>query len=400
MGYRGFHWHTEWDMERRYFLFGSLAASASRRSPAASRRKILIALLDGFGPDYLERSDMPVLKRIAAGPVKTGQGMIPSVTNVNNASLVTGTFPDEHGITTNFYYDPRTGQAAEMKSPEFLLRPTVLEKAARLGWKTALVSSKDKVRTLCSRGAAIAASAEKPEPRFLDIAGKQESMYSAAVNYWSLRVARSLLKHDAVDLLYLSTTDYMMHTHPPDAEPSLEHLHTLDKMLGEILDDHPALEVYLSADHGMNAKTDAVDPVRLLRAAGIEAAAAPLISDNHKVHHQDLGGSYYLYLKRREDTRRAIEALRGAPEVEEVFDRETAARRFRLLKDRIGDLFVLARASAVFGELPELRRQVRVRTHGSLHEATVPLIVYGRKLDWSRCRYNLDLTRHLTLERA
>ena len=226
-----------------------------------------------------------------------------------------------------------------MKSPEFLLRPTLLEKAARLGWKTALVSSKDKVRTLCSRGAAIAASAEKPEARFIEIAGPQESMYSAAVNYWSFRVARHLLKHECVDLLYLSTTDYMMHTYAPAEAPSLEHLHTLDRMLGDILDDHPAIELYLSADHGMNAKTDALDPVRLLHAAGIEAAAAPLISDNHKVHHQDLGGSYYLYLKRREDTRKAIDVLNGAREVEEAFDRETAARVFRLMKDRIGDIF-------------------------------------------------------------
>jgi phosphonoacetate hydrolase len=388
-------------MNRRHFLFGSIAAATPRPARPAAKRKILMALFDGFGPEYLERSDMPVLKRIAAaGGSKTGQGMIPSVTNVNNASLVTGSFPDQHGITTNFYYDPRTGEAAEMKLPEFLLRPTLLEKATKLGWKTALVSSKDKIRTLCSRGAAIVASAEKPEQRFLDIAGKQESMYSAPVNYWSLRVARHLLKHEAIDLLYLSTTDYMMHTHPPEAAPSLEHLHNLDRMIGEILDDHPAIELYLSADHGMNAKTDAIDPVRMLRSKGIEAAAAPLISDNHKVHHQDLGGSYYIYLKRPGDAGKAIETLRGAAEVEDVFDRETAARKFRLMKDRIGDLFLLARRNAVFGELPELRKQVQVRTHGSRHEAAVPLIAFGRKLDWSRYRYNLDLTRHLTLERA
>jgi phosphonoacetate hydrolase len=138
-------------------------------------------------------SDMPRLK---AMNWKIGKGMIPSVTNVNNASLVTASFPDEHGITTNFYYDPATGGAAEMKEPEFLLRPTILETAARLGWKTALVSSKDKVRSLCSRGAAIAASAEKPEARFLEMGGPPESMYSAAVNYWSMRVARHLLKKE------------------------------------------------------------------------------------------------------------------------------------------------------------------------------------------------------------
>src|SRR5690349_8097 len=117
-------------MNRRHFLFGALNAAVIKRGRAAARPKILIALFDGFGPDYLERSDMPMLKRIAAaGGVKIGKGMMPSVTNVNNASLITGTFPDQHGITTNFYYDPKTGTAAEMKRPEFLLQPTILEKA-------------------------------------------------------------------------------------------------------------------------------------------------------------------------------------------------------------------------------------------------------------------------------
>ncbi len=388
-------------MRRRYFLFGALNASTARWGRAAARRKIVVALFDGFGPDYVERSDMPMLRKVAqAGGAKTVKGMIPSVTNVNNASLATGCFPDEHGITTNFYYDPATGQAEEMKSPRFLLRPTILEKARQRGWKTAIVSSKDKVRTLCSEGADIAVSAEKPEPAWLAVAGPQESMYSAAVNYWSLLAARHILKREGVDLLYLSTTDYMMHTYAPDEGPSLEHLHTLDKMLGELLDDHAKLELYLTADHGMNAKTDALDPLRLLQAEGIAAAAAPIISDNHKVHHQDLGGSYYLYLQKPGDATRAIELLRATPEVEEAYPRGEAARQFRLLSGRIGDVMILAGKNAVFGELDQLRKKVRVRTHGSRHEATVPILIHGRKVDLSRYRYNFDLTRYLEFERA
>lgn len=389
-------------MHRRYFLFGALnAAVMARPGRAAARRKVVVALFDGFGPDYVEKSDMPTIRQIAkAGGVKTGKGMIPSVTNVNNASLATGAFPEEHGITTNYYYDPKTGAAEEMKSPAFLLRPTILEKARGLGWKTAIVSSKDKVRTLCSGGATIAASAEKPEPRFLEIAGPQESMYSAAVNYWSMRVARHLLKNEGVDLLYLSTTDYMMHTYAPDHAASLEHLHTMDKLLGQILDDHPRLELYLSADHGMNAKTHAVDPIRLLRAEGIEAASAPIISDNHKVHHQDLGGTYYIYLRQPADEAKAVAALKAAPEVEDAYGREEAAKLFRLHKDRIGHIFALARQEAAFGELAALRAPVKVRTHGSRHEAIVPLIVHGRKVNLAKYEYNLDLTRHLKLERV
>jgi phosphonoacetate hydrolase len=384
-------------MDRRYFLFGSLGAAAPRVGPAAQRRKILITLWDGFGPEYLEKSDLPNLRRM---PVRVVKGLLPSVTNVNNASLATGTFPDEHGITTNFYYDQATGKSAEMKSPQFLLRPTILEKAAARGWKTALVSSKDKIAALCSRGAQVVVSAEKPEARFLAFAGAKENMYTPAVNYWSFRAARHLLKREAMDIVYLSTTDYMMHTHPAESAASLEHLHTLDKMLGEIAGDHPALEIYLTADHGMNAKTTAVDPVRLLREQKVEAAAAPLISDNHKAHHQDLGGSYYIFLARKSDTRRAIEVLRQAPEVEDAYAGDEAARLFRLKRDRIGDLFLLARKHMAFGDLETLRKPVHVRTHGSRHEAAVPVAVLGRKINLEALEYNLDLTRNLELERV
>jgi phosphonoacetate hydrolase len=388
-------------MRRRHFLLGALNAGGSERSRAASNRKAVIALVDGFGPEYFEKSDMPALRRIkAGGGFKVVSGMVPSVTNVNNASLATATFPDEHGITTNFYYDPAKGTAEEMKSPRFLKRPTILERAAAKGWKTAIVSSKDKIRTLCSGGAAIAVSAEKPESRFLGIAGEAESMYSAAVNYWSLRMARHLLLKEGVDLLYLSTTDYMMHTYAPDEAHSLEHLHVVDKMLGEILDDHPRIESYLTADHGMNSKSRALDPVKLLRAAGIDAASAPLISDSHKIHHQDLGGSYYIYLRNPNEAAKAIRILKAEPEIEEVLTRKDAAARFRLMATRIGDLFTLARKDAVFGDLDAVRKRVRVRTHGSAHEAAVPLFIHGKKADLSGYRYNFDLTRFLDLERS
>ena len=139
---------------RRIFTFGSLAGPAIRPAAAQSPpgRKIVIVLVDGFGPEYLESSDMPNLKRLSReGVYRVGRSVIPSVTNVNNASVVTASFPQDHGITTNFQYDPATKQYSEMESSRFLLRPTIFERARKFGLRTALVTSKDKVRTLCAR---------------------------------------------------------------------------------------------------------------------------------------------------------------------------------------------------------------------------------------------------------
>ena len=385
-------------MTRRHFMFASLAATALGQSRHPGR-KIVIVLVDGFGMDYLEASDMPNLKRIGKeGGLKAGRCVIPSVTNVNNASLVTGSFPIEHGITTNYHYDRRTKTSSEMESAEFLLKPTIFEKAKKFGLRTALVSSKDKVRTLCSRGADIVVSAEKPESEWIQRIGQKEKMYSADVNYWTFRAARLILKSDSVDLMYISTTDYMMHTYGPEESPSLEHLHRLDKMLADIVDDHPRIEIYLTADHGMNAKREGINPALILREKSILSEAIPIIRDAHRTHHSNLGGACYVYLDRISDKSRAIEILTQTEGVEEVFDSKRAAGEFHLYPDRIGDLFLLAKKDYVFGELEKGREPVKVRSHGSRHESRIPLLVYGAKVDMSQYSYNLDLTRNLQLK--
>jgi phosphonoacetate hydrolase len=163
-------------------------------------------------------------------------------------------------------------------------------------------------------------------------------MYSADVNYWTFRAARQILTSESVDLMYLSTTDYMMHTYAPRESPSLEHLHRLDRLLADIADDHPRIEIYLTADHGMNAKREGLNPALILREKSVSAEAIPIIRDAHRKHHNNLGGACYVYLDRISDKSTAIEILSQTEGVEEVFDTKRAASEFHLHPDRIGDI--------------------------------------------------------------
>ena len=318
--------------------------------------------------------------------MKIGQAVVPTVTNVNNASVVTRCFPSEHGIVSNYYFDRATGTSHFMETPEYLLRPTLFEAARQRGMKTALVSVKDKVRTLLARGADQAVSIED---------SKSANIYSADGNYAAANVAGQMLKSH--DLVYLSTTDYMMHTYPPEDSRSLEHCHTFDKLLGQIVDDHPKLELYLTADHGMNAKTEAVDLEKLLAAKSVKCEAVPIIRDKHVVHHQNLGGACYIFLNDAKDREKATDLLWQTPGVEVVYDRTTAAEQFHLMPNRIGDLFVLGAKQMAFGSLPVVRESIAIRSHGSLHESAIPLVWYGRKLSPESLQYNFDLTRSLPL---
>ena len=65
---------------------------------------IVVVLIDGFDPEYLDACSAPNLSEMARRGFRVdGRGMTPSVTNVNNVSLVTASYPERHGITSNYW---------------------------------------------------------------------------------------------------------------------------------------------------------------------------------------------------------------------------------------------------------------------------------------------------------
>jgi phosphonoacetate hydrolase len=124
---------------------------------------VIVFMIDGFGPEYLAASSMPVLnswRRQGIG--KTVNGVMPSVTNPNNTSICCGAFPEAHGITANFFLDEATGREEYMESADLVMRPTLFEKAKSAGIASALLSSKKKTISLLPRGTSLAMSAEIP----------------------------------------------------------------------------------------------------------------------------------------------------------------------------------------------------------------------------------------------
>ena len=63
--------------------------------------------------------------------ITIGQAIVPTVTNVNNTSILTASFPDVHGITSNYFVDYVNGEEYYMESPEFLLVETVFRRMLR-----------------------------------------------------------------------------------------------------------------------------------------------------------------------------------------------------------------------------------------------------------------------------
>src|ERR1700686_4840495 len=310
----------------------------------SSLQRTVVIMFDGFGVDYLAESKMPVLDQWKrAGLYKPVKGLMPSVTNINNASICCGVWPEVHGITGNTYFDEQRGVEDYTESPDLLLAPTLFERAGRKGVKSALLSSKAKTITFLLRGAEIVLTAENPSPEWVQKIGPVQSIYSPEINYWLLGAAIDVLKNRPdIGCVYIHTTDYPMHTWAPDAPESKEHLARMDDLIGQAMRAAPDAAFLLTADHGMNAKSACWDLEQVCAKKGTPIRKAVSTGrDRYMKHHRGCSGAAYIYLKDPQDAARVRDIISGVKGVERILTREEAAREFRLMASRIGHLMAL-----------------------------------------------------------
>ncbi len=387
----------------------------------------VVVCVDGCEPDYIAQAvaheHVPWLKEVLArGTVLTADCVIPSFTNPNNLSIVTGVPPSVHGICGNYLFDVASGTEVMMNDPKWLRAPTLLAALADAGQSVAVVTAKDKLRRLLGHQLkGICFSAEKADEATMEENGIEEvvdevgmpvpGVYSAELSEFVFAAGLALMTRDRrPDVLYLSTTDYVQHKHAPGTAGADAFYRMMDGYLGKL--DALGCVIALTADHGMNAKTrmdsqpdviylqDVLDGWDLAGAhASLPAARARVIlpiTDPYVVHHGALGSFATVYLPVGSDVTALaarIGALRG---VESVRSREDAAAFFELPADRIGDLVVVAERSTVIGtsaaehDLSGL--DAPLRSHGGVSEQRVPLIVNRRLvgIDFERRWRNFD----------
>lgn len=289
-------------------------------------RTTILMMVDGLDPEYLEVCPTPTLRDLATeGFMTEGTAMVPTVTNVNNASLLTAQYPSAHGITSNYWLDRERETESYMESGQFIEADTIFEKAAALGRRSLLVTAKEKLRNLLGHETFVNISAECPPQWLVDEIGPPPPIYSLEVNGWIVDAARCVLSRYSFDIAYIATTDYPMHTFAPEDPESAWHLELLDNAIGRLVDCVDC-EILITADHGMSAKERMLNlPDHLLR-KGIVSRAVPIIKDRYTIHHSNLGGCIYIYLLERDrhTLAAALEILRGVDGVDQVVSRDEA----------------------------------------------------------------------------
>ena len=379
----------------------ALEKFALAQGKTSAQQRVVVIMFDGFDPRYFAESKMPVLEQWKRdGIYKQVKGVMPSVTNANNASICCGTWPETHGIIANSYFDEKTGEELYVESADLVLAPTLFERAGRHGVKSALLSSKAKTATLLLRGAEIVLTAENPTPEWVQKLGPAPVIYSPDINYWLMGAAINILKtRPDIGVLYVHTTDYPMHMWAPEAPESKEHLARMDDLIGQAMKAAPDAAFLATADHGMNAKSLCWDLEQVCAGKGVPIRKAVSTGrDRYMKHHRGCSGAVYVYLKSPLDAARVRDIVSGVKGVERILTRDEAAHEFKLMASRIGNLMVLGDKDTVFGELDDEKESFPgLRSHGSLHEIDIPLFVYNAKNAPSSdyFSHNLDLARWL-----
>jgi phosphonoacetate hydrolase len=380
------------------------AVTVNGRSYGWPRQPLVVVCVDGCEYDYLTRvvadGGAPFLASVLErGTALKVDCVIPSFTNPNNLSIVTGVPPSVHGICGNYFYDRDADAEVMMNDPKYLRVGTILAAFADAGAKVAVVTAKDKLRRLLgkdlrgicfsSEKADQASAAENGIDHALELAGMAlPSVYSAELSEFVFAAGVALMKRIRPDVMYLSTTDYVQHKAAPGAPAANAFYRMLDGYLGELHAQGALMAI--TADHGMNDKfgpdgNPNVVYLQDLLDDWLSPAAARVIlpiTDPYVVHHGALGSFATVYLPAALDRRPLIARLAALPGIELVLSGAEGCERFELAPERMGDLIVISRKNVVIGtsrsrhDLSGL--DAPLRSHGGLSEQKVPLLFNAR----------------------
>jgi predicted AlkP superfamily pyrophosphatase or phosphodiesterase len=224
--------------------------------PAAGPPPLILVSLDGFRPDYTARYGAPNLARLAEAGVHAPQGMIPvfpSKTFPNHYSIVTGLYPEHHGIVSNTIYDPerdawfRIGDAEAIADPHWWGGEPIWVTAQRQGLRSATffwVGSEAPVR-------GVQPTYWKPYDGSIPGAERVDQVLR-----WL-----DLPAHERPHLitLYFSAVDSAGHRHGPDSVEVARAVQRVDAHLGRLIQGLEArglaerVNLVVLSDHGMAA---------------------------------------------------------------------------------------------------------------------------------------------------
>ena len=395
----------------------------NREYPSILNQTSIVICLDGSQKEYIDEASKLNLTPNLDDIIQKGENLmahsaIPSFTNPNNISIVTGQPSSVHGICGNFFYTPETGKEVMMNDPQYLRAPTIFEKFYQAGAKIALVTAKDKLRTLLgnglkfNEGRTICFSAEKSDQATKIENGIENvnewlgmpvpEVYSQDLSEFVMAAGVKLMEEFKPDIMYLSTTDYIQHKYAPGHKVANKFYSMFDKYIGQL--DELGATIIITADHGMKPKSkEDGSPNAIFLQDHLDdkfnkdkTKVILPITDPYVVHHGALGSFATIYLEDKNDLEDVMMEIKKIKDIEVVLNKEEGCSQYNLPKDRMGDIICMSSEFMTIGSSKDKHNlsglNEPLRSHGGLHEREVPFIVNKKmpQIDSNKQLYNYD----------
>jgi alkaline phosphatase D len=271
-----------------------------------AKHYVVLVSLDGFRYDYATKYGAKSLLAMAARGASAPDGMIPSypsVTFPNHYTLVTGLYPDHHGIVANSFHDPARKESYSYTNPK-----TTGDGSWYGGTPLWVLAEKQGMRAACFFWPSSDA----------EIQGKRPSYYLAPYddNFPDEKRVDQVLawlqlpseKRPHFITLYYPNTDHAGHTYGPDSPETAEAVRHVDEMIGKlsegIMESGLPVDLIVVADHGMETLQGGWENLDKWADLSQFETSGPLLyakseADAEKAYHSLLGASDTFKVYRR-----------------------------------------------------------------------------------------------------
>jgi predicted AlkP superfamily pyrophosphatase or phosphodiesterase len=222
-------------------------------SPAAEQAHyVVLVSLDGFRWDYARRDGATHLLALGKHGVWAPEGMLPSfpsLTFPNHFTIVTGLYPEHHGLVANGFYDPVTGGRYAINDAN-----AVTDGSWYRGVPLWSLAESQGMRTACFFWPGSEAKIAGFRPTYylhfdnkIDTEARIEQVLA-----W-LRLAPAERPHFIT--LYYNEPDHSGHEYGPDAPQTRAAVAMVDKLIGKLKEGLDAtglpIDLVVVSDHGM-----------------------------------------------------------------------------------------------------------------------------------------------------
>ena len=243
---------------------------------------VVLVSLDGFRYDYPKKYGATHLLALGAKGASAPDGMIPSypsLTFPNHYTLVTGLYPEHHGIVANSFYDPDRKQTYSLRDAK-----TVADGSWYGGVPIWSLAEQQGMRSACffwpGSEAEIAGQRPAYYLHFDDLIDDHKRIDQVIA--W-LKLPPEQRPHFIT--LYYSNVDHAGHEFGPNSPQVAQAVKHVDELIGTLETDldelHLPIDLIVVADHGMErVQGDWIDLDKYAPLTGFETAGALLYAPN------------------------------------------------------------------------------------------------------------------------